>query len=249
VGANAARVAAAAAEAGAALLLTPELSLTGYDLRESASSLALPLAPGARLDGQYAPLAAAEGFVVAGMVERGDDEVPYNAAVLFERGVVRHVHRKIYLPTYGMFDEGRFFGHGNRLEPVPLPGGWRAGLLVCEDFWHPALSYVLAAAGIDALCVAAAAPGRGVWEGSAHGDFASTEAWERIASHFWLYSIYVLSQSVGVEGGVTFAGGSLIGRLVMDRAPSREGGDPACQSLSRRAGACLPPRGTAVTTA
>ena len=209
---NAARVAEAAGEAGAVLLLTPELSLTGYDLRESASSLACPLRPGMRLDGPFETLGAVPNSLIAGLVERGADEVSYNAAVLLEGGIIRQLHRKIYLPTYGMFDEGRYFGRGDRLQPVQLPGGWLGGILICEDFWHPSLAYVLAAAGVDVLCVAAAAPGRGAWDGGDHGDFASMDAWERIArTTAQFYGIYLmLANRVGVEGGVTFGGGSLI---------------------------------------
>jgi predicted amidohydrolase len=210
--ANADRLARAAAETEADLLLTPELSLTGYDLRDTALSLARPVTPGEPLCGPFERLAASPGLLLAGLVERGNDDVAYNVTVLLERGVVRALHRKVYLPTYGMFDEGRYFGCGERLQPVPLPGGWLAGVLICEDFWHPSLAWLLAAAGIDVLCVAAAAPGRGVWAGGEHGDFASSESWERIArTTAQLFGIYVLlANRVGVEGGVTFAGGSLV---------------------------------------
>lgn len=210
--ANAERVLAAAEQARADVLLTPELSLTGYDVRDAAISLALPLEPGSPLGTPFELLARAPGTVVAGLIERGDDEVPYNCAAVLERGTLRHVHRKLYLPTYGMFDEARWFGRGQRLEPVVLEGGWRAGLLVCEDFWHPGLAYVLAAAGIDLLLVLAAGPGRGAWAGGKHGDFASADGWERIArTTAQLYGIYVaLCNRTGIEGGVTFAGGSLV---------------------------------------
>ena len=210
--ANAEQVLAAAEHARADVVLTPELSLTGYDVRDAAPALAVPLAIGEPLTAPYEVLARAPGTVVAGVLERGLDEVPYNAAVVLERGSVRHVHRKLYLPTYGMFDEARWFGRGQRLEPVVLEGGWRAGVLVCEDFWHPGLSYVLAAAGIDVLLVLAAGPGRGAWDGGEHGEFASADAWERIArTTAQLYGIYVaLANRCGVEGGATFAGGSLI---------------------------------------
>jgi len=210
--ANAERVAVSALAAAVPLLLTPELSLTGYDVRDAAASLARACPVGERLDSSFAALAAAPGLIGAGLIERGEDDVPYNVIALIERGCVRYLHRKLYLPTYGMFDEGRYFGRGDRIQPVPLPNGWLGGFLICEDFWHPALAYVLAAAGVDVICVAAAAPGRGVWDNGAHGDFASADAWERIArTTAQLYGVYVLlANRVGVEGGVTFAGGSLI---------------------------------------
>ncbi|MGE5863512.1 MAG: MFS transporter [Rhizobacter sp.] len=105
--------------------------------------------------------------------------------------------------------------------------GWQAGVLVCEDFWHPGLVYALASTGIDVLLVLAAGPGRGVWEGGEHGQFASADAWERIArTTAQLYGIYVaLANRAGVEGAVTFAGGSLIvdpAGIVVARAPALE---------------------------
>ncbi|HEX7118899.1 MAG TPA: nitrilase-related carbon-nitrogen hydrolase [Longimicrobiales bacterium] len=222
VDANAATIAAAAARAGADLTLTPELSLTGYDLGDDAASLALDLDDDAALP---APLATAPALVL-GLVERGAGGVPYNAAALVRDGAVRFRHRKVYLPTYGMFDEGRFFGRGDRVDAVDLGGGWRAGLLVCEDFWHPSLVYLLAVQGIQLLLVQAAGPGRGAWTGGADGGrFASSDAWTRIArTTAQLYGVYVaLANRVGVEGGVVFAGESMIVAptgAVVARAPS-----------------------------
>jgi NAD+ synthase (glutamine-hydrolysing) len=221
VAGNAARVAAsahAAAHDGAQLLLTPELSLTGYDVGDDAAALACPL-----FDGEAPALAGvalsplldlpASTDVIVGLVEAGRRGIPYNTAAVLRGGRLVHRHRKIHLPTYGMFDEARFFGRGTRLGVYTPRPGWRAGLLVCEDFWHPGLAYVLASAGSDLLLVQAAAPGRGVWEGSERGGrFASADAWERIArTTASLYGIYVaLCNRTGVEGGITFAGGSLI---------------------------------------
>src|SRR5690606_20164253 len=125
-------------------------------------------------------LADAPGYIVAGCIEAAP-RGPFNTAAVLHAGRVHFRHRKLYLPTYGMFDEGRWFGRGTTLDVWTAPNGWRIGLLVCEDFWHPGLIYALASRGIDALLVQAAGPGRGVWDGSAHGRFASADAWERIA--------------------------------------------------------------------
>lgn len=194
---------------GADLLLTPELSLTGYDVGDAAHHLALPLEPGEPfpLDGAHT-----DSAVVIGMIERGRDGVPYNSSTLVRRGRVLHRHRKIYLPTYGMFDEARFFGSSDVLEPFDLDG-WRIGMLVCEDFWHPGLVYVLATAGIDVLLVQAAGPGRGVWDAEDDAvPFTNMESWTDIArTTAMLYGIYVaLANRSGVEGAVTFGGSSII---------------------------------------
>jgi predicted amidohydrolase len=109
-----------------------------------------------------------------------------------------------------MFDEGRFWGRGRHLDVWDYDG-WRLGLIVCEDFWHPGLVYALAHRNIQVLVVAAAAPGRGLRADPGPGRFASTDAWLGIArSTALLYGIWVvLANRVGVEGGVTFAGGSV----------------------------------------
>ncbi len=205
--ANLAHIVGAAGNAD--VLLTPELSLTGYDVGDAAHHLATPLRVGEPLPHGSCDVATA---LVLGLIERGHDGVPYNAAALVQQKRVRFRHRKIYLPTYGMFDEARFFGRGSTIAPTEL-NGWSVGILVCEDFWHPGLIYTLAAAGIDLLLVQAAAPGRGVWDGG-DGDspFASGATWEGIArTTARLYGIYVaLANRTGVEGAVTFAGGSLV---------------------------------------
>jgi predicted amidohydrolase len=215
---NAARIATAAADVPCDLFLTPELSLTGYDVGDDAPRLAVPLPLGGRHrfagDAEGEMLRDVAPPLVVGLLEADEaGGAPYNAAVVLDRGDIAFRHRKIYLPTYGMFDEARWFARGGTLDVCPLPGGWRAGVLVCEDFWHPGLAYVLAAARIHVLLVLAAAPGRGVLEGSeAGGAFASADAWERIArATAQQYAIYVcLANRVGVEGGVTFGGGSLV---------------------------------------
>jgi len=146
-------------------------------------------------------------------VERGDAGIHYNTAALVTSGRVVFRHRKLYLPTYGMFEEGRFFGRGGELTTFEPAEGWRAGVLICEDFWHPALAYVLAAARVHLIVVMAAAAGRGVFQGGeAGGRFASADVWERMARvTAQLYGVYVvLANRTGVEGAVTFTGGSLI---------------------------------------
>src|SRR5262245_20827562 len=94
----------AARGSGAELVVFPELSLNGYFLKDMVSAVAL------RLDSpQVKKLAdlSRKITVVAGLVEETPDYRFYNSAVYFEDGQITHVHRKVYLPTYGLFDEGR----------------------------------------------------------------------------------------------------------------------------------------------
>lgn len=220
------------------LLLTPELSLTGYALGDDARSYAVPAERGQplTLDGEggdsnaddHAVGASARDRVV-GFVERGRSGLPYNAAAVLRAGRVQFVQRKIYLPTYGMFDEGRYFANGKELGTFETDGGWRVGILICEDFWHPSLAYLQATAGVDLLLVMAAAPGRGLWNGGEEGGrYESWDSWRRIGRvTAELYGMYVaVANRVGVEGGVTFAGGSLIadpgGRIIAEAGSDGE---------------------------
>jgi len=207
---NLARIAAAQADAGRDgidLLVTPELSLTGYDLRDRTHAVATPLG------NEPFPGLAAGPDVVLGIVEQDDRFVPFNTAVHLRAGRVLHRHRKVYLPTYGMFDEARYFGAGDRVRAYDAGEGWRVGLLVCEDLWHPGLAYLLAVAGANLMIVQSAAAGRGSWEGADDGGrFASRATWEHLAcAAAAAYGVYVvLANRVGVEAGCVFAGGSLV---------------------------------------
>lgn len=211
VAGNAARIARASAEAGADLLLTPELSLTGYDLRDDAALMGRPIETGESFSGVFG-CDVGPGNILVGAVQQSASAIPYNSALLVSDGTIRFVHRKIYLPTYGMFDEGRYFGRGQHVDTFEL-NGWRIGVLICEDFWHPMLPYLQSLQGVHALLVMAAAPGRGVRQGGEGGGFfASSDAWERIArAYAQLYGIYVVvCNRCGVEGAVTFGGESFV---------------------------------------
>ena len=223
--ANLVRIASAQAEAmrdGVDVMLTPELSITGYDVRDRVHSLAAP-----ESDQPFTVLAHGPE-VVLGTIEHDERFVPYNAALHLRRGRVLHRHRKVHLPTYGMFEEGRFFGRGTRVRAYDAGGGWRVGMLVCEDLWHPALAYLLAADGAHVLLVQSAAAGRGAWAGGASGGrWASWAAWEHlVCAAATAYGVYVvLANRVGVEGGCVFAGGSMIvapGGEVLARADARD---------------------------
>ena len=190
------------ADADADLAVTPELSLTGYDLRDAAADVTA----------SATTMLASATPTLVGAVASANAGLLYNAAVLASSDSTEIVHRKVYLPTYGMFDEGRYFARGDRVMPFDI-NGWRIGVLICEDFWHPALTYLLAMQGIHVLIVMAAAPGRGAIQGGEDGAFfASSDSWERIArTTAQMYGMYVaVCNRIGVEGGVTFAGESIV---------------------------------------
>ena len=215
--------------AHADVIVFPELFLTGYSVRDTASQLAI-----SRVDmGRQAPVQKQGAYHVFGAIEAGEDGQVFNVGVVTRDSEIVSLHRKIYLPTYGIFEEGRYFDPGQD-SPCAFPmAGWTAGLLVCEDLWHVSLPYLLALQGIDLLIVTAAAPGRGTPTRDGRR-FESTDRWSLIARFTaFQHGIYViLCNRVGVEDGLTFAGDSMIvgpGGEILVRAPE---GEPATLSLT-----------------
>jgi predicted amidohydrolase len=188
------------------LLLFPELSLTGYFLRDTVPSVALS-AKSAEMK-TLLQLSRELPFV-AGLVEESADHRFFNAAIYFEDGEIRHVHRKVYLPTYGMFDEQRYFARGDRVRAFDSKFG-RLTLLICEDLWHPSTIYLAALDGALAVLCPSASPLRGIVEGQEQDDNA--RYWEMInrtyAETYSLFMIY--GNRCGFEDGVGFWGGSEI---------------------------------------
>ncbi len=204
---------------GPTLLAFPELALTGYGLGSRTAELARP-------SDEPPPVRTPEGQVALfGHPEIAADHRIYNAAgaVAGERWI--HRYRKCFLPTYGTFDEGRFFAPSGVGPEVFEVGGWSIAVLVCEDLWHPSLTYLAALRGADLVVALAAAPGRSPTP-SASGAlpaFASMDRWVAMASALaTFHQVWVaVVNRTGVEGGITFAGGSfaigpdgaLLGRL------------------------------------
>jgi len=193
-----------AVRAGADLIIFPELSLTGYLLQD--------LVPECAQEGESGPLlkalarASRDIAVVAGWVERTPGSVHHNTAGCFLNGRLAHRHRKVYLPTYGMFDEGRYFGAGEVFRTFEAPWG-RTGMLVCEDFWHLSSSYLLAQEGMEVLIVVSNSPVKGMDASPAPpGKAAWLGLGSVVAKFLTCYVLYV--NRAGYEEGWSFAGGS-----------------------------------------
>ncbi len=191
-----------AKEAGADLVMFPELALTGYFLKDLVPEVALRLdAPEiTRLKELSRDISIAIGFV-----EVTDDYRFFNSAVYLEDGAVRHLHRKVYLPTYGLFDEQRYMARGERFRAFDTKFG-RMGMLICEDMWHLSSSYILAMDGAATLLCLSSSPGRGI-EGESLG---SANAWQQLTSTtaMFLNCRVLYCNRVGYEDGVNFWGGS-----------------------------------------
>ncbi len=189
---------------GARLLIFPELSLTGYFLKDIVSSVALPLT--SSLLGKLRDLSRRIDLVV-GLVEETPEHLFYNAALYLSMGEILHVHRKVYLPTYGIFDEQRYLAEGGRIRTFRAGIG-RAAILICEDMWHPSTAFVASLDGMDILICPSSSPGRGGLEDAE--TFANARAWETInRAYAQLFTCYVLYVNrVGYEDGACFWGGS-----------------------------------------
>jgi predicted amidohydrolase len=191
--------------AGARLALFPELALTGYQLQDAVAAVALR-ADSERL-GEVAALSS-EIALVLGFVEEGPHGGFFNAALVAVEGGVAAIHRKRHLPTYGLFDEGRFFLPGDRPTTFELEG-WRLGVLVCEETWHPETVHDLVTGGAEALLVLANGPGRGVQGGAR---WQTQDAWSELVRYYArTYAVPVLlANRTGVEEGLFFGGCSAI---------------------------------------
>src|SRR4051812_28972763 len=142
---------------GAGLVVFPELGLTGYLLQDLAAEVAIRID-----DPRLAGLAAAtkDLSAVVSFVEESADHRLFIAAALLEDGRIRHVHRKLFLPTYGLFDERRFFAAGDLLRATPSRLGPGIGIGICEDFWHLTVPQLLALDGAQILINVSSSPGR-----------------------------------------------------------------------------------------
>jgi NAD+ synthetase len=200
------------------LVLLPESAATGYfleggvrELARTAGTFAADLDAAARAAGRTdRPIDVAIGFYEIWK------NTLHNSAMCVTLGGdgphIRHVHRKVFLPTYGMFDEERFVDRGREIRAFDLPWG-RAAMLVCEDAWHSLSGTLAALDGAQVILLHAAAPARGAWPRADDTPGPATLArWERLTRDIAEeHGVYVaLAHLVGNEGGKTFAGGSMI---------------------------------------
>jgi NAD+ synthetase len=194
------------------LLVLPETALSGYFLeggvREQARSAEQLYAD---LDALHRASGAPPVDIALGFYEVWRNR-HYNAALYASLGGkspgIQHVHRKVFLPTYGVFDEERFVESGTEVRAFDTHWG-RAAMLVCEDAWHSIMPTLAALDGAQLLIVPSATPARGIQGKDAP---ANLQRWERLAADAAAeHGIYVVvTQLVGFEGGKAFAGGSVL---------------------------------------
>jgi len=204
------------------LVIFPETATSGYFVEGGVKELAVTAGTLAR------DLAAAykgpQIDVTVGFYERFQNHI-YNSALYVTLGKkkpeVRHVHRKVFLPTYGVFDEERFVDRGQDGVRA-FETGWhsRVAILICEDAWHSLAATVAALEGAQLLIVPSASPARGTGGAGGGEDDdcdrdglpASVVRWERIVRGIAEeHGVFVaLANLVGFEGGKGFPGASAV---------------------------------------
>lgn len=195
-----------------------ETALTGYFVEGGVRDVALTAGALARdLQAQYTTTVTTPRKldVCIGFYEVWNNAF-YNSALYVTLGgeepLIRHVHRKLFLPTYGLFDEERFVDRGFEVRAFDTEWG-RAAMLICEDAWHSLTGTVAALDGATMLFVVSASPARGVWPREDEGPVpANLKRWERLARDIAEeHGVFVaLANLVGTEGGKTFSGGSIV---------------------------------------
>lgn len=196
-----------AVEGRANLVIFPELSLTGYVLQDLIPSVALHPEPDNPILAEL--LKRSQDIdIVVGFVEEDRRHRFYIAAAYLSQGQILHIHRKVYLPTYGLFDEGRFFAWGDQVRAFDTRFG-RFGLLICEDFWHASPPYLLWLDGADVMLFVSSSPGRGLGESP---ELESAQWVERInQAYASLFTTFIAhTNRVGFEDGLHFWGGATV---------------------------------------
>jgi len=208
---------AQARSGGAGLVVFPELGLTGYLLQDLAAEVAMRLddprllalagaTAGDPGDGSSGPAGVS---AIVSFVEESADHRLFISVALLEDGLVRHVQRKLFLPTYGLFDERRFFAAGDLLRATPSRLGVGVGLSICEDFWHLGVPQLLALDGAQLLVNVSSSPGRDLAALNEVG-LGTATSWRTLLRTYaqLTTSFVVFVNRVGVDESISFWGGS-----------------------------------------
>lgn len=188
------------------LLVFPELGLTGYQVQDLVPEVAISASAD---DPTYAALLEASHKLdlMVGFVQRDKRNRFFIAAAYLSQGETLHIHHKIYLPTYAMFDEARYFDQGERVRAFDTRFG-RVGMLICEDFWHMSPPYLLWLDGADLLLFQSSSPSRGL-----DPDGLAGSRWVELVNRAYgsMFTNYVAHcNRTGYEDGKNFWGGSSV---------------------------------------
>lgn len=189
---------------GVELLVFPELSLTGYQLRSKTPDLAIT-----RDDERLLSIAERAGdmTVVVGFVEEGWAAQFHNSAAALRRGKVEFIHRKLNLATYGNLEEAKYFARGRYVDVFVHERPWTAAIFICADSWNPGLIHLAGLYGATLLIIPIASSREAVGL-----DFSNPEGWNTALSFYgMLYGMpIVMANHCGTRDGETYWGGSRV---------------------------------------
>lgn len=185
------------------LIIFPELSLTGYQLKDIVYDVSLT--PGDEIIDQFEKLSRKIDIVIGAPMEepRG---VIYNRGLYFSNGKLLHTHQKTQLPNFGMFEEQMIFKPGDQYRTFTV-GDFTVGIIICREILFPAIAYLYYLQKVDFLIGLSNSPFRGM---SREEGFVSLKLWERMGEVFSIHfhQHYVFVNRTGFEDGVGFGGGS-----------------------------------------
>lgn len=189
---------------GADLLVFPELSLVGHNGAENLLDVAMR-----SNDERLRDLSREAGDmeIVVGFVEEGPAAQFYNAAAILKSGSLKYIHRKVNIPSYGRLVETKYYAQGRFVDIHRMQDDWVAGLLICADLYNPALTHLSFLHGAT-MMIAPISSGR-----EAVGDeFDNPASWATTVKFYaMMYGApVVMANRVGIEGDLTFWGGSRI---------------------------------------
>jgi predicted amidohydrolase len=211
-------VVAEAKDEGADLVVFPELSLAGYALKEFSTDVAI--------DARSEPILslaeeAGEMGVVVGFCEEGRGFHVYNSAAYLEGGSLLHLHRKLYLPNYRIYEERKHYNPGQSLRAFDTRLG-RMAILICNDAWQPFVPFIAVQDGAQVLIIPA---NSGFYP---YPELLNTKEYWRDITRFYarmLESYVIFVNRIGEEENLVFLGYSHVvdpwGRVVAE-GPGRE---------------------------
>lgn len=189
---------------GVEVLVFPELSLTGYQVRSQTPDLAIT--PD---DPRLLELAAYAGdmTVIAGFVEEGYAVQFHNSAAALRNGEIKFIHRKLNLATYGNLEEAKYFARGRYIEVFTHRQPWTGSIFICADAWNPGLVHLAALAGATFLAMPVASSHEAVGI-----DFSNPLGWETAIKFYgMMYGMpVIMTNHCGSREGERYWGGSRI---------------------------------------
>ena len=184
------------------LIIFPELSLSGYQLKDIVYDIALP--PDDELFNRFKVLSRNIDIVIGAPVEE-ETGIIYNCVLYFSKGELLHNHRKVQLPNFGMFEEAMIFKAGKEFKAF-RKDNLKMGMIICREILFPVIPYLYYLQDVDFLIALSNSPHRGITKEG----LSSLKLWERCGEVYAInyHQNYIFVNRTGFEDGIGFGGGS-----------------------------------------